>query len=165
MIGNDVVDLDLAHTESNWQRKGYLDKIFLAHEQDYILNSQRPEISIWLLWSMKEAAYKIYNRLTLKRSFIPLRLNCSDIEMNGCECIGKVTCDENIFFTKTAVFADHIHTIAVVRPQDFQKVSQIEESIEIKKRNGIPYISGNDISAVSVSHHGKFLERIILMNS
>ena len=40
MIGNDIVDLDLARTQSNWQRKGFLDKIFTKKEK----NSQRRSI-------------------------------------------------------------------------------------------------------------------------
>ena len=40
MIGNDVVDLKLAATESNWKRKGYLDKLFSVAEQEYIFNAE-----------------------------------------------------------------------------------------------------------------------------
>ena len=35
MIGNDIVDLDLARKESNWKRKGFLDKIFSLQEQQF----------------------------------------------------------------------------------------------------------------------------------
>ena len=40
MIGNDIIDLDVAKTESNWKRKGFLDKIFTANEQFQILLEQ-----------------------------------------------------------------------------------------------------------------------------
>jgi hypothetical protein len=33
MIGNDVVDLALAQKESNWKRKGFLNKLFTSVEQ------------------------------------------------------------------------------------------------------------------------------------
>ena len=36
MIGNDIVDLALAQKESNWKRKGFLDKIFTLQEQLFI---------------------------------------------------------------------------------------------------------------------------------
>ena len=36
MIGNDIIDLSLAETESNWQRKGFLEKQFTAKEQAII---------------------------------------------------------------------------------------------------------------------------------
>ena len=52
MIGNDIVDLQLAKTESNWQRKGFLDKIFTINEQLIIKNSKNPEITIWNLFNI-----------------------------------------------------------------------------------------------------------------
>ena len=36
MIGNDVVDLQLAKTQSNWQRKGFLEKQFTEFEIYYV---------------------------------------------------------------------------------------------------------------------------------
>ena len=33
MIGNDIVDLNLAKTQSNWQRKGFLERQFTKKEQ------------------------------------------------------------------------------------------------------------------------------------
>jgi phosphopantetheinyl transferase (holo-ACP synthase) len=62
MIGNDIVDLSLAPKESNWKRKGFLDKIFTKNEQLRIIKSDNPENMVWNLWTRKEAAYKIFNR-------------------------------------------------------------------------------------------------------
>ena len=39
-IGNDIVDLNLAKTESNWQRKGFLEKQFTQKEQEEILTQK-----------------------------------------------------------------------------------------------------------------------------
>ena len=36
-IGNDIVDLSLAKIQSNWQRKGFLEKQFTQKEQIEIL--------------------------------------------------------------------------------------------------------------------------------
>jgi len=71
MLGNDIVDLDLAKTQSNWRRKNYLDKIFTTEEQLLISSAKRPDEMVWLLWSMKESAYKIYNR---KSGISPLKV-------------------------------------------------------------------------------------------
>jgi len=57
MIGNDIVDLELALKESNWKRKGFLNKIFTNEEQLLISSAINPEIMVWNLWSRKEAAY------------------------------------------------------------------------------------------------------------
>ena len=76
MIGNDLVDLKLANIQSNWQRKGFLDKLFTPKEQVYILNADNPFETVWLLWSMKESAYKLYLQQGATRFFNPLKVNC-----------------------------------------------------------------------------------------
>ncbi len=76
MIGNDVVDLQLAKTQSNWQRKGFLEKQFTEEEQQTILNSENPFLQVWLFWSMKEAAYKCYVQEHQKRFFAPKKFKC-----------------------------------------------------------------------------------------
>jgi phosphopantetheinyl transferase (holo-ACP synthase) len=90
MIGNDIVDLELAHKESNWKRNGFLDKIFTQNEQLLILNAKNPEVMVWNLWSRKEAAYKIYNRKTQIREYIPLQLECFDGAIIESFIFGKV---------------------------------------------------------------------------
>lgn len=77
MIGNDLVDLKLAAKQSNWQRKGFLDKLFTPKEQGCILNSSNPFETVWLLWSMKESAYKAYLQTHNERFFAPKKLACN----------------------------------------------------------------------------------------
>ncbi len=79
MIGNDVVDLNLAKTESNWQRKGFLEKQFTDFEISEILKSVNPFLKVWLFWSMKEAAYKCYVQEYQKRFFSPKKFSCKII--------------------------------------------------------------------------------------
>ena len=79
MIGNDVVDLNLAKTESNWQRKGFLEKQFTEFEINEILSSANPFLKVWLFWSMKEAAYKCYVQEHQKRFFAPKKFSCKMI--------------------------------------------------------------------------------------
>src|SRR5262245_43100737 len=118
MIGNDIIDLSLAATESNWRRRGFLDKIFTKSEQLLILQSKEPETLVWNLWSRKEAVYKIYNRQTSIRAFIPLKLECFDVYNE----IGKVVCMGKLYFTKTEIQNQYIHTIAAENLSDFNKV-------------------------------------------
>ena len=40
MIGNDIIDLSAAKLESNWQRRGFLEKQFTKNEQRQILSAQ-----------------------------------------------------------------------------------------------------------------------------
>ncbi|UPT70919.1 MAG: 4'-phosphopantetheinyl transferase superfamily protein [Flavobacterium sp. JAD_PAG50586_2] len=163
MIGNDIVDLALARKESNWQRKGFQDKIFTPKEQLLISNSDNPEIMIWNLWSRKEAAYKIYNRQTHLRAFIPKQLECFDIKTANGIIYGKVICYDEVYFTKTIITSDYIETAAVINADDFDRIKVIKPSSDIIKNNGIPNYFDPETKIykpISKSHHGRF-ERII----
>lgn len=74
MIGNDLIDIQLAKSQSNWQRKGFLEKQFADTEIVEILSSENPFLQVWLFWSMKEAAYKCYAKEFQKRFFAPKKI-------------------------------------------------------------------------------------------
>jgi phosphopantetheinyl transferase (holo-ACP synthase) len=163
VIGNDIVDLALAKKESNWQRKGFLDKIFTEKEQLQIIASNNPEIMVWNLWSRKEAAYKIYNRQTQIRAYIPLQLECQDTTTRNGIIFGKVQINSTFYYTKTEISSTFIYTIATLKVDDFSKIISLDAASIIKKVNGIPNYFDSDknaFSPVSISHHGRF-ERII----
>lgn len=159
MIGNDIIDLALTKKESNWQRKGILDKLFTISEQETIVNAENAELMYWTLWSRKEAAYKIYNRQTKIRAFIPKQLECSDLTLTNGEWFGKVIVKEHLYYTKTLIGPECIYTTAVIAIDDFKKIKQINSEEILKDWNGIPYCTSNK-NPVSISHHGRF-ERII----
>ncbi|MFM9825399.1 4'-phosphopantetheinyl transferase superfamily protein [Flavobacterium sp.] len=163
MIGNDIIDLALARKESNWQRKGFLDKIFTKNEQLMILNSINPEVMVWNLWSRKEAAYKIYNRQTGIRGYFPLQLECSDLKIRNQIIFGKVSIKDNVYFTKTVITKQFVNTISLEKIDDFNAIKQLNNREGIIKINGIPNCFGKCNLAsrpVSISHHGEF-EQII----
>jgi phosphopantetheinyl transferase (holo-ACP synthase) len=159
MIGNDIVDLALAQKESNWRRKGFLDKIFSSSEQLLILNSDNPEIVVWNLWSRKEAAYKVYNRQTGIRGFFPLKLVCNyEDSINGTVFINGY-----IYYTQTEVTKEYLYTIAVSKKEYFKKVVTLDCTKIIYKENGIPFIRdkrNKSSKPVSISHHGSFQRNI-----
>lgn len=163
MIGNDVIDIHQSRKESNWQRKGFIEKIFTLDEQLLISNASNPEIMVWILWSMKEAAYKIYNRQTEIREYIPQKLVCSITSQNHNFITGNVICSGNVYHTKTILSQDNIHTMAVSVLDDLNNVIEIEKKSIIKNKNGIPYLVTslqNTIQDVSISHHGRF-EKVV----
>lgn len=155
MIGNDIVDLALARKESNWNRRGYLDKIFTASEQLLISTALDPTIMVWNLWSRKEAAYKIYNRLTGIRGYFPLKLECV---YENAET-GSVSCNGSIFYSNTKIVQDEIHTISVTNIKDFERVMELDTEIKIVKEKGIPFLFDpitNILKPVSLSCHGRY---------
>jgi phosphopantetheinyl transferase (holo-ACP synthase) len=165
MIGNDIIDLDLAAKESSWQRKGFLEKIFTPREQELIFNHEVPEIMVWMLWSMKESAYKVYNRLTARRAYIPQYFECYELDVHPNSATGRVFCDELIFYTKTIVSKEFIRTIAVIEEKDLRKVKMLDNEVKIKKTNGVPDFfdkMANEFRPISISHHGRFESLVAL---
>lgn len=108
MIGNDIVDLKQAALDSNWKRPRFLDKVFTQNEQVLIFSSENKHQTVWLLWSMKEAAYKIYVQQFGERFFNPKRLACELIS----EDKGTVNIDDNCYSTTSTITEDYVHTIA-----------------------------------------------------
>ena len=153
-IGNDVVDFQYAQQQSNWQRKGFLPKIFTSIEQDLIAGSENQEKAVWQLWSQKEAVYKIIRQLGAPRGFYPQKIkgNLNDSEFQ------KVAFENQVFYCKTAVFEQHLHTIAVVEEHHFSSVQNIVRKEKMFKVGEFPYlqINENQNIPISISHHGKF---------
>lgn len=161
MIGNDIVDLALAKKESNWKRKGYLDKIFTVSEQLLIHKSTNQQIAIWNLWSRKEAVYKIILQKGGNRGYYPIKIECLDLNLEN----GMVQFENQIFFTKTTVKNESIYSIAVQNVNDFRNIKTLDNSHLLFKVDGIPFISiNNEVKNASKTHHGKF-EKIVYLDA
>ena len=141
MIGNDIVDLQLARKESNWQRLRFLEKIFTEEEQDFIHNSPDKEVMVWWLWSGKESVYKIISRLEKRRFFAPKKIIfCTDdFPESSCgtgshrgNLTAKVVSTGRTFFIQSEVTDTCIHTIAKL---DTNHQSPITNHFHIKKSN------------------------------
>lgn len=181
MIGNDIVDLRLAKTQSNWRRPGYLQKIFIKEDIDQILKSDDRDKMIWLLWSMKEAAYKAWQRKNnLAPKFNPRSFKCSIQTSNSKSITGKVIIEEELFFTKSFFNSRLIHSLATGRKnekiiwkslsskvnlkqsllREFEATAGPFSKLPILKKNRhfIPQLFINDQTHYnfSLSHHGSF---------
>ena len=191
MIGNDIIDLGTARVESDWQRPRFLKKLFTVEERDYIQQADDPFRMVWLLWSMKESAYKAYLQNIPNRFFNPKRITCKLFdETCGSVCIGSLK-----FYTTTEITGNRIHTIAKTH-QNFTSINEVFElsandekclhdllsdallnmlaqryqlsktEIEIRKNgDGVPYAHAYEAplnSTFSLSHHGKYGAYVIL---
>ena len=112
MIGNDIVDLNLAKKESDWKRPRFLDKIFTQKEQQLISTSAKPDQMVWLLWSMKESAYKLYVQHFEKRFFAPKKFECEISKREGNKFQGVVYISGFQCFTCSIVTKCYIYSIA-----------------------------------------------------
>ncbi len=150
MIGIDLVDLHTAQLESNWRRKGYLDKVYTAEEQCRITTNPEPDKNVWLFWSMKEAAYKIWSRENNTRTYAPLSLACTLTHLTKNSATGLVICGKNQYITHSHLAAAYIYTLAAADRETISKIKIRIGPLQVKDN----YRSANPDS---VSHHGKYL--------
>ena len=191
MIGNDVVDLNQAHKDSNWMRPRFLEKVFTQNEQALIFSSKNEHQTVWLLWSMKEAAYKIYVRQFGERFFNPKRLECAFESKTK----GRVVIEDVVYKTTSQYDKNYVHTIASrlgekgvkssclkIENSSIKLQSQLSRkdvleaysknqnvhnnSVTIKKDTlGIPHFFQNNKKqkeTLSISHHGHYCAYAIL---
>jgi phosphopantetheine--protein transferase-like protein len=184
MIGNDIVDLKLAEKQSNWRRKGFLEKVFSANEQTIIFEAEKPDLMVWRLWSMKESAYKARLRVQKQIQINPKDFDCHILK----DRMGMVHCGNKMYHTRSEINDDFVHTQAFSREFDdslFSKVIAIDQSrlgskqlynaailsvvtganpekpyVVIRKNSlGIPelYKMGKKMLVLcSLSHHGRY---------
>lgn len=175
-IGNDIVDLNLAKTQSNWQRKGFLEKQFTAYEQKAILKSKNSFLQVWLFWAMKEAAYKCYIQEHKKRFFAPKKFSCKILSPTK----GVVAVKEDLFYVNYKISVNYIYVVASKKENlkmvsssffidenssstkkiNTKLLSYFTKDIQLKKSDlGIPYLSKNDKKlpfSISKTHHGNY---------
>lgn len=155
MIGNDVIDLTLAKVESNWQRTGYLDKIFTENEKQFIQKASDKTETVWHLWSRKEAVYKIILQQNGRRGYYPLKIETIDFE-NGIVRFGN-----QIYFTKSYSENNCIHTVALTT-NNFEDVIDVFYPYKLLKFKSIPYLMVDEkYYHASKSHHGQF-EKVVM---
>ena len=145
MIGNDIVDLSLAEKQSNWRRKGFLDKVYSSNEQAMILEASTPDILVWKLWSMKESAYKARLKVHKRIQLNPKAFECQILS----EDKGIVTCGGKIYRTVSEINDDFVHTHAYLEGFDTTLSSKV---ISINQRHfGSRQLYNAMISSVAIS--------------
>lgn len=184
MIGNDVIDLNVAKIQSRWREQRFLDKIFTEAEQKMVVETNNRFHTIWLLWSMKESAFKIFARSHKMSIFNPKDFHCKITS----ETFGAVSFNHETVQTTTTFNSDVIYTTAqypyAIQLNDYvflEGISQFEKSEKLKKKTieafaelkdvskgivaiekdifGIPYFLINNEkqhAALSLTHHGQY---------
>ena len=161
MIGNDVIDLALATTQSNWKRNGYLDKIFTNLEQQLIFKNSNQDEMVWSLWSRKEAVYKVLIQKGMQKGYYPIKIECINADYEN----GMVNFGNQIYYTKTIISDDSIHSLALENSDFFDNIKKIQYYKKLKIINGIPFYELNSkLLSASKSHHGRFEEIVYLQS-
>lgn len=183
MIGNDIVDLQEARLKSNWQRPRFLEKLFTLNEQEMILTAEQSFVMVWRLWSMKEAAYKLYTQLKPSRFYNPKQFECEINDSSGivryknfiCEVKTKITSQyllseaslnglvsysECIEMKSSTWSAQSIEVRAQLLSVIARRFNLFEADLKIVASEfGIPSVYENAQKlplGISITHHGNF---------
>tara|TARA_R110000868_G_scaffold198456_2_gene444745 strand:- start:3631 stop:4200 length:570 start_codon:yes stop_codon:yes gene_type:complete len=183
MIGIDIIDIAEAKRTSNWERPRFLEKLFTLNEQQLIYASKNPFIMVWRLWSMKEAAYKLYTQTHPERFYNPKQFQCEIIGVKlkvkykdfQCFINTKITTQyilseasliENKITSKylKLTFSDFNSQSKITKEALIAAVSDqlniLKSKLKISKSEfGIPsmYYNAKKLNIrISLSHHGNF---------
>lgn len=181
MVGNDIVDLLQANEESNWQRPRFLEKLFTESEQQLIQNSDDAFLMVWTLWSMKEAAYKLFTQINPGRFYDPKGFQCSFQDNYGvvrfknfrCYTQSKITRDyivsearltKSQLTSKVLTFnSKNVKRQSLILREKILELATKTFNIQqkdisfIKNQFNIPNLESNSRTInVSLSHHGKY---------
>jgi len=107
-IGNDIIDIQQTKLDSNWKRKGFVQKVFSLEEQAFIQKSTDPFTTVWRMWSMKESAYKLFLQNNNTRFFNPSKIACTILS----NLKGKVLIGDFSMHTFTEIHSKYISTTA-----------------------------------------------------
>jgi phosphopantetheinyl transferase (holo-ACP synthase) len=174
MVGNDLVDLNEALHTSNWQRDRFLNKIFTLTEQQYIKDGNDSFRMVWRLWSMKEAAYKLYTQIYPCRFYHPLGFECEATNHSGAvkfkdfQCYIETTETPNYILSEARLNRQNLGSTII----KFGSTGQKQRSNELKERllscvgdsyrltkneMGVPMLTnGEKLFSVSLTHHGSY---------
>lgn len=176
MLGNDVVDLNLAAVQSNWQRKGFIDKICSADELALIGAAHDPYSFFWRLWTMKEACYKLINRRNGIRLLNPRSYVCSGFHYGQGTHWAEVRYDGCSYPVLSSRTSGYIHSIALsskklISSLVLQQLTYTPDYLEVFNRGSGHYQLRKSAAGLpnmvhkysqlsrpaSISHHGKWL--------
>ena len=172
IIGNDIIDLEIALDKPRLKNDRFLSKVFTKNEITQIHLHPNPELAIWKMWSMKETAYKAHQRLFQ----LPARLDPISYECDLDKLY--VIKDKNTYIINLENDENHIYSWLKFRnimhiklpyspnyKSDFLKEFSIRtdldlRNIELCKNNlGIPELfvkNTNNSLPISITHHGRF---------
>jgi len=179
MIGNDIVDIIETRKTTNWRRPRFLEKLFTRREQHWIKNCEDPFLMVWRLWSMKEAAYKLYIQINPSRFYNPKAFKC-DIEnlkvrYKHFDCYVKTKITSKYIvsearlkddkMTSEAMFFDHNNIEKQSEILKSEILKSISNTYHINKNNlellknefGVPAVEFNlKRINISLTHHGNY---------
>lgn len=174
MVGNDIVDFHEAKRLSNWQRAGFVNKLFTERERRYINEAIDPFRMVWRLWSIKEASYKLYTQLHPSRFYNPKGFACTLMTDSGTVKFKEFHCHvetketSNYIISEARLNKQKLSSVVLKLKSTIGKeqgeelkaelLKYVDGAYELKKNAmNIPSLSnGKDYLNVSLTHHGSY---------
>jgi len=172
VIGNDIIDWSIARTQHQKLRQRCLEKLFNPPEIDAIKHSKHPLRTYWVLWSVKESAYKAWQRETNAHPiYNPKAFHINGYSKSLNQMVSTIRIEAFSINVKTELNADYIYSycdgIAVLNAVftliewNRYKIQLLGQGWEMGKiENNIPVITRDENTIkipVSISHDGKYV--------
>lgn len=112
--GNDIVALAAIDVIRTRQPQFYLRIITPAEEELYLLHfkDQLPfEHFVWLVWSVKESAYKFLKRFEPDLIFSPTKIAINSLRHDAEYFEGAVRFKDHILYSRTIITGDYIFSL------------------------------------------------------
>jgi phosphopantetheinyl transferase (holo-ACP synthase) len=168
VIGNDIVDLAKAKEDSDIYRPRFFEKICSQEEIDLILSNHDSWLTFWRVWTMKETAYKAFQRkLNFKTIFNPFAFTCKFVDseygsvyFNGDHASVQTLQTDNYMYSEVTNIREHRRFFGttlcfleyIKKEQGLKYLPEI-----LKDKYGLPGLKlGDYILPISKTHHGSF---------
>lgn len=112
LIGNDIVDLKGQGNIRSAQSSRYLEKVFNGSELARIQAVENKEEMIWLLWSCKESAYKVWIKQGHKRFFKPKEIHVGQLELSKDGIQSEINIQGLQYYCLSNIVKGYVHSIA-----------------------------------------------------
>ena len=110
-IGNDIIDLD----EASKHRPQYYERLKTSSftEDEWLLNDLPPgNDGLWLLWSLKESAYKALVQGDWDgRRFAPRDFDVTSLKQNTNDFIAEISFQDRVVSAITTLQKEFLHTV------------------------------------------------------
>lgn len=127
-VGNDVVDLKDPENIGKSRDGRFLDRVFAEQERELIARAPSPDMLLWSLWAVKEAAYKAVSRYDPAVCSIPHRypvlLDAEDATRKIVHLTGKVVTPRIELVIEIDISTEWVHAVAAGSPEALQRISR-----------------------------------------
>ncbi len=184
VLGNDIVDLSCALALDKASDPRYLQKICLPSEWRQIHASSSPNLTLWRIWTIKEAVYKAITQVQHFRAFIPKKIEVTLLD----ELWAESQTNWGNYIAQTSSTKDYLHSLAATQKatlleattrvvdqlnpaqagellrqrllEDYATQQQLDVlHLKVQKLLELPWIYQNEQRLpcrLSLSHHGTF---------